>query len=135
VFSAAHWQATVDFNALLTGNTLAPVATAFAIGALIAGGLSLLTGRHTRVGALLVLAFLVPATIRHVIAAGHAVQLAEPAVVAAQPVVGELSQLAKRGQMAAVVKNLGLIAVVVFVALRGVGPQAGSDVSEDTPSA
>jgi uncharacterized membrane protein YphA (DoxX/SURF4 family) len=115
-FSALQWRATVDFNATLTGSALAPAATALAIGLLIAGGTSVTLDYHARIGALLLLAFLIPASLRHLLVASE--------VTAHVPAASDLAALAKRGQLASFAKNLALMALVVFIAARGIGPPA-----------
>lgn len=120
-FSLLRWDATVAFNALLTGPSLAPAATALAIGLTIGGGLSVATGWRARLGALLLIAFLVPATVRHVLAAGHASELLSGLATQSAAAV-DLADLARRGQLAAVAKNIALLAVATFIALRGVRP-------------
>ena len=125
-FSLLRWDATVAFNALLTGPGLAPVATAAAIALTVAGGLSLVTGIRARWGAVLLILFLLPATVRHVIAAGAAAELLQQAGGVAADQAAELAGLARRGQLAAVAKNIALLGVTAFIAMRGVEP-AGHD--------
>lgn len=113
LFSAIHWNASVAFNAELTGPALAPAFTALAVSQIL-GGLSLVTGYKARLGAVLLLAFLLPASVRHLWIAQHVAGFG----------VGdaELVTLATRGQLASLEKNIGLIGVMVFVIIRGVGP-------------
>lgn len=117
-FSALNWPATVEFNALLTGAQLAPVATALQIAFALVGGLSIATDFHPRAGALLLFAFLVAASARHLVAAREAVHLVELAGATGSDVVSQLGALARRGQMASLAKNIGLIGVVLFIAMR-----------------
>jgi uncharacterized membrane protein YphA (DoxX/SURF4 family) len=102
IFNSINWDASNQFNAILLGDTAAPVLTILGV-AQILGGLSIVTGYQMRFGAALLLAFLLPATIRH--------------FVVAQLLVGEdpLTVLAKRGQLSCVEKNVGLIGVMIFM--------------------
>ena len=104
IFNAINWDASNQFNAILLGESLAPSLTILGI-AQIAGGLSLITGFHMKWGALLLLAFLLPATLRH--------------FLAARELVGDdaLTVIAKRGQLSCVEKNTGLIGVMIFFLL------------------
>ena len=101
IFNAINWDASNAFNAILLGETAAPALTILGI-AQIAGGLSIITGYQMRYGALLLLAFLLPATLRH--------------FLAARELVGDdpLMLIAKRGQLSCVEKNVGLIGVMLF---------------------
>jgi hypothetical protein len=67
------------------------------------GGLLIITGYQLRVGVAIMLAFWIPATIRHLLAA-RALVGDEPLVV-----------LAKRGQLSCVEKNVGLIGVMIVL--------------------
>jgi uncharacterized membrane protein YphA (DoxX/SURF4 family) len=102
IFNAVNWDASNDFNAILLGTTAAPVLTILGVAQII-GGLSIASGYQMRFGAVLLLAFLLPATIRH--------------FVAAQALIADdaLTVVAKRGQLSCVEKNVGLIGVMIFV--------------------
>jgi uncharacterized membrane protein YphA (DoxX/SURF4 family) len=102
VFNAINWDASNAFNAILLGETLAPALTVLGI-LQIVGGLSIVSGYQMRFGALLLLAFLIPATIRHFLAAR--------ALVGDDP----LTVIAKRGQLSCVEKNSGLIGIMIFL--------------------
>ncbi len=116
-FSALQWQATVDFNALLVGPTLAPSATLAQVLLALLGGVSWVGHVRPRWGAIALLIFLVPATMRHVVAAQAVADLA--ATVGPGTAQEALAALARRGQLAAVAKNVALIGLAVFVAVRG----------------
>jgi uncharacterized membrane protein YphA (DoxX/SURF4 family) len=109
-FSALDWTATVEFNQALVGVAASPAATGLASALLIVGGLSLSIGYQTRTGAMCTLAFLIPATIRHLL------------VVASIDGDAPLGELAERGQLASASKNLVLIALMIAFAL---GDRAG----------
>ena len=66
VFNAINWDASNQFNAILLGSA-APVLTILGV-LQIAGGLSIISGYQMKWGALLLLAFLLPATLRHFLA-------------------------------------------------------------------
>jgi uncharacterized membrane protein YphA (DoxX/SURF4 family) len=122
-FNARSWNEYVTFNALLTGPAAAPWFTAALIGLVLAGGLCILTGYRVRAGAVCAFAFLVAATVRHVVAARTVGTMVGPGLTGAhQEAVTQLIDIARRGQLASVAKNIGLIGVVVFVALRGLEP-------------
>jgi putative oxidoreductase len=101
IFNAINWEASNAFNAILLGDA-APLLTVLGV-AQIAGGLSIISGYQLRWGALLLLAFLLPATLRH--------------FLAARALVGDdaLTVIAKRGQLSCVEKNVGLIGVMIFL--------------------
>ncbi len=105
VFSIASWSSTVRFNETLVGDAASPAATGIGVALTIIGGLGLASGYRTNIGAALVLAFLVPATIRHLLVAAS--------TDAARP----LGELAERGQLASASKNLVLIALLIAIAL------------------
>lgn len=130
-FSALQWQATVDFNALLTGPGLAPVATALQVALALGGGVSLVANLRPRLGASLLLAFLVPATVRHGFAAHEATHLVQSAGGAAGDAVERLGALARRGQLASIAKNIGLVGVVLFIAMRGSAAPAQGAAEHD----
>lgn len=110
LFSAVSWSDTVSFNETLAGTAGAPVFTAVGAALLILGGLLLIVGYRIRVASIAVVVFLVPATIRHfMIARDIGPDLA-------------LADLAERGQLSSGVKNLALIAVMLLIAQRGMGP-------------
>jgi uncharacterized membrane protein YphA (DoxX/SURF4 family) len=120
-FSAVSWTATVEFNRALVGAAASPAATGLASALLIVGGLSLTIGYETRIGAVCIVAFLVPATIRHLL------------VVASIDSGAPLSELAERGQLASASKNLVLIALMLALALEARGGSrspTGSRVAE-----
>ncbi len=127
-FSALNWQATLQFNAILTGAALAPASTAAGVCLLIAGGLSILFGYKARLGALCILLFLLPASARHLVAAQEATEMAILLEVqhGQTEIVERMSNLARRGQLASFVKNMGLTGVAVFFLLGGVEPTRGS---------
>ena len=104
IFNAINWDASNQFNAILLGESLAPALTILGV-LQIVGGLSLITGFQMRWGVVLLLMFLLPATLRH--------------FLAARELVGEdpLSVVAKRGQLSCVEKNVGLIGVMIFFAI------------------
>jgi uncharacterized membrane protein YphA (DoxX/SURF4 family) len=101
IFNAINWDASNQFNSILLGGA-APLLTILGI-AQILGGLLIITGYQLRVGVAIMLAFWIPATIRHLLAAG--------ALVGDEPLV----VLAKRGQLSCVEKNVGLIGVMVVL--------------------
>ena len=101
LFNAIHWDASNQFNAILLGGA-APVLTILGIAQVLAGFL-IVTGYRLRVGVAIMLAFWIPATIRHLLAA-RALVGNEPLVV-----------LAKRGQLSCVEKNVGLMGVMLFL--------------------
>ena len=101
IFNAVHWDASNQFNAVLLGNA-APVLTVLGMAQILAG-LLIITGYQLRVGAALMLAFWLPATVRHLVAAR--------ALVGDDPLV----VLAKRGQLSCVEKNVGLMSVMIFL--------------------
>src|SRR5688572_24134898 len=102
LFNAINWDASNAFNAILLGDTAAPILTVLGIGQAV-GGLMIITGFKLRWGAILILAFLLPATLRH--------------FLAARELVGDdpLTVIAKRGQLSCVEKNVGLIGVMIFM--------------------
>ena len=128
-FSLRGWEATVLFNALLVGPDLAGLATGLAVALNLVGGLSLVAAIQPRLGALLLLAFLLPATIRHGVAAQHADALLSGLGSEPDATALELAGLARRGQLAAVAKNVALMAVVGFIAAtsRAVSPPPPRD--------
>jgi uncharacterized membrane protein YphA (DoxX/SURF4 family) len=109
IFNAINWDASNEFNSILLGGA-APVLTILGIAQILAG-LLIITGYQLQVGVAIMLAFWIPATIRHFLAAR--------ALVGDDPLV----VLAKRGQLSCVEKNVGLIGVMIFLFvadLRGV---------------
>ena len=104
LFNLINWDASNQFNAILLGEAAAPALTILGIAQLV-GGLMIITNFHLRFGALLILAFLLPATLRH--------------FIAARELIGDdpLTVLARRGQLSCVEKNIGLIGVMLFFLL------------------
>jgi uncharacterized membrane protein YphA (DoxX/SURF4 family) len=100
VFNAINWDASNAFNSVLLGDTLAPALTLLGIIQIVGGGL--IIAGQVKWGALVLLAFLLPATLRHFLAARELIS--EDA----------LTILAKRGQLSCVEKNVGLIGVMIF---------------------
>jgi uncharacterized membrane protein YphA (DoxX/SURF4 family) len=93
---------------------------------LLLGGLSLMLGFYTRLGALMLLVFLVPATRIHALimemAANGASILSTSADEQALQSIETLRNIAMQGHQANVMKNI-VIAVVVFTILGcGAGP-------------
>ena|SRR5688572_17879233 len=117
LFNLINWDASNSFNAILLGDTAAPALTILGI-AQLAGGLMIITGYQLRLGVLLILAFLVPATLRH--------------FLAARELVGDdaVTVLARRGQLSCVEKNIGLIGVMLFFLIV----QSGSGSSRSKSS-
>ena len=113
LFNAINWDASNSFNAILLGDTVAPALTILGIAQLV-GGLLIITGYQLRLGAFLILAFLIPATLRH--------------FLAARELVGDdaLTVLAKRGQLSCVEKNIGLIGVMIFFSMVSRGLARGA---------
>ncbi len=107
VFSLVGWSATVRFNAIALGASAAAAATALGSAALILGGISLVTGRAQQLGALALLAFLIPATIRHFVVSR---------TLGAEGAA--LVELAVRGQLASAAKNVPLIALAAAILLE-----------------
>ena len=101
IFNAINWNASNEFNSILLGGA-APVLTILGI-AQILGGLAIISGYPMRVGVAIMLAFWIPATIRHFLSAC--------ALVGNDPLV----VLAKRGQLSCVEKNIGLIGLMIFL--------------------
>ncbi len=101
IFNTINWDASNQFNAILLGESAAPVLTILGI-LQIVGGLSIIFGYQMKWGALLLLAFLLPATLRHFLAARELVS------------DDALTVIAKRGQLSCVEKNTGLIGVMLF---------------------
>lgn len=101
IFNAINWDASNEFNSILMGGA-APVLTILGI-AQIVGGLSIISGYQMRIGVAIMLAFWIPATLRHFLAAR--------ALVGDDP----LTVLARRGQLSCVEKNIGLIGVMIFL--------------------
>ncbi|MBP9144335.1 MAG: DoxX family protein [Thermoanaerobaculia bacterium] len=101
IFNAINWDASNEFNSILLGGA-APVLTILGIAQILAG-LLIITGYQLRLGVAIMLAFWIPATIRHFLAAR--------ALVGDDPLV----ILAKRGQLSCVEKNVGLIGVMIFL--------------------
>ena len=101
LFNVINWDDSNQFNSILFGGA-APVLTILGIAQILAG-LLIITGYQVRVGAAIMLAFWIPATIRHLLSAR--------ALVGDDPLV----VLAKRGQLSCVEKNVGLIGVMIFL--------------------
>ncbi|GEM_PF-2468290 len=116
-FSALKWSATVDFNAVLVGAALAPTATAAAIVLNLVGGLSILTAVRPRWGAVCLLVFLVPATVRHLLVAQQVISVLDQVPVSEPAAL--LADWARRGQLASLAKNVALAGVAAFIALGG----------------
>jgi uncharacterized membrane protein YphA (DoxX/SURF4 family) len=104
VFSTLNWHGTVSFNATLVGDDASPVATGVGVALSVVGGLCVASGYRSAIGAVLVLVFLVPATVRHLL------------VVASIDASRPLGELAERGQLSSAAKNLVLIAMLVTIA-------------------
>lgn len=109
LFSILNWSSTVTFNETLVGEAASPTATGLGAVLSIIGGLCLTAGYRTGLGAFLVLAFLVPATIRHLL------------VVASIDAARPLGDLAERGQLSSASKNLVLIALLIAIAQSRTG--------------
>ncbi|MBX7058595.1 MAG: hypothetical protein K1X75_11065 [Leptospirales bacterium] len=128
VFNLLHWPDTVATSAAMLGDSLAPWASAGAIALLGLSGLSLMFDFRPQWGAILLALFLLPATPSHILSAREARQQGE-AAVAAQPEeagrlpIRRLTEIADRGQIANVGKNLVLLAAGVWLALSA-GPRS-----------
>jgi uncharacterized membrane protein YphA (DoxX/SURF4 family) len=124
---ALNFDMTRDGASILTDNTqwvqfLALAATVN----LILGGLSLCLGFKVRLGALLLISFLVPAAYLHglvmEIAANTADVLDVQASAKAKQAIGTLRGIAVQGHQANVMKNLVLALVMLGYAITGAGP-------------
>jgi len=67
LFSAFNWDSTVNFNAIMTGSSAAPIFSGVGIVLVIIGGMSIVFNYKIRLGALCIILFLLPATTRHLI--------------------------------------------------------------------
>ena len=120
------FQTTVDgAGILIRDEGMARVAAGAAVVLLLGGGLSVATGYRVRVGGALLVLFLVPATLIHVLVMEMAVNAASllqaEAATAAQQTIETLRGMAVQGHQANVMKNLVLMLAAVRFALCGKG--------------